>query len=498
MQIKKVLELAQENGEALTFDDVTLQTNYSEVLPKDVSLETKFSKNVGLKIPIVSAAMDTVTERELAIELATLGGLGIIHKNLTIERQAEEIARVKHHLSGLIEKPITVHREERIFSVLQKRHEKGYGFHSFPVVNIQNKLEGIVTENDFDFCSNNALLIEDIMTSNIVTADKGTKLEEAYEIMQKHKKKILPLVDSNGEIFAMYSFKDVKRIVTGASEQYNLDKNGRLRVGAAVGIGEDTRARVKGLLEENVDVIVIDTAHADTLSVMKTLDDIKNNYDVDVVVGNITNPESAERLIDHGADGIKIGQGPGGICTTRVIAGVGIPQVSAVYECAKVAQDYGVPVCADGGIRSSGDIVKAIAAGAYSVMLGGMLAGTKEAPGELILRDGRQWKTYRGMGSLGAMKDHEGSRERYLQEGRGKLIPEGVEAIVPYKGELAEVIFQYVGGLRSGMGYVGAETIHQLRGKADFKRVTPSGKIESHPHDIQITKDAPNYHGENK
>ena len=493
MSIKKVLSLAQESGVALTFDDVTLMTKYSKVLPKDVNLETKFSKNVSLKIPIVSAAMDTVTEKDMAIELAILGGLGIIHKNMTIQEQVNQVSRVKHHLSGFIEKPICVYSDEKISNLLERKSQKGYNFHSFPVVNKDYKLEGIVTKTDFDFCNDDSLLIKEIMTPNILTAKEGTEINQAYEIMSKNKKKVLPLVDNNNKIIGMYVFSDVKRIISGGSKNYNLDKNKRLKVGAAVGIGKDTQKRVDELAREGVDVVVVDSAHADTVSVIKTIKDLKKFYHVDVVAGNITNPDSAKRLIDSGVDGIKVGQGPGGICTTRVIAGVGIPQISAIYECASVAKNYNIPICADGGLRCSGDVVKAIAAGANSVMMGGMLAGTKEAPGDLILFEGRQWKTYRGMGSLGAMKDHEGSRERYLQESKGKLIPEGVEARVPYKGELSEVIFQYTGGLRSGMGYVGAKTIEELKEKGDFKKITLAGKFESHPHDIQITKDAPNY-----
>jgi len=493
MLTNKVLELAGKKGEVLTFDDVTLTTQYSEVLPKDVSLETMFSKNVGLKIPIVSAAMDTVTEHQVAIELATLGGIGIIHKNLSIKQQAEEVARVKHHLSGLIEKPIIVYENELIVDVLQRKQERKYSFNSFPVLTRESELIGIVTKTDFDFCNDNSLLIRDIMTSNPLTADSKISINDAYKTMQKNKKKILPLVNTNGKVTGMYTFKDVNRIMTGVSENHNLDKNNRLRVGAAIGIENETNKRVERLLEENVDVLVIDTAHADTKSVLKTLKNLKDkNYEVDIVVGNISNPDSVKRLINAGADGIKVGQGPGGICTTRVIAGIGIPQISAVYECVKVAEQYNVPVCADGGIRSSGDIVKIIAAGAHSVMLGGMLAGTKQAPGELVLLDGRQWKIYRGMGSLGAMQDHKASRQRYLQGGN-KLVPEGIEGRVPYVGELSDVMTQYTGGLRNGMGYIGAKTIDQLRRKGNFRRVTSAGRTESHPHDVIITKEAPNY-----
>ena len=494
MKIKNLLDRAKTQNESLTFDDVTLQTRYSKILPKDVSLESKFSKNIRLKIPLVSAAMDTVTEREMAIEMAILGGLGIIHKNLSIKQQAEEVAKVKHHLSGLIEKPISFYENESISTVLQKKHEKSYTFHSFPVINKNNRLTGIVTRTDFEFCNDASILIKNIMTCNPLTASPIISINEAHVIMQKNKKKFLPLVNRKREIIGMYTFKDVNRIITGASEDYNLDKKGRLLVGAAIGIGKETNPRVEALLEKNVDILVIDTAHADTKLVIETLKDLKNkNYGIDIVVGNISNPDSVKRLIEAGADGIKVGQGPGSICTTRVITGVGIPQISAIYECVEVADNYSIPICADGGLRYSGDIVKAISAGAHSIMIGSMLAGTKQAPGNLILSHGRQWKSYRGMGSLEAMKEHKSSRDRYLQEGTDKLIPEGIEGLVPYKGDLSEIISQYVGGLRSGMGYIGAESILELRDKGDFKKVSIAGFKESHPHNVQINKDAPNY-----
>lgn len=483
-------------GLALTFDDVRLKTGHSTVMPDKVLLNTKFSRNVPLKIPIVSADMDTVTEHELAIELAKLGGIGVIHKNLTPEQQAYEVARVKYYLNGLIEKPICVYDDETINSILQKIKEKRYPFNSFPVLNRNDVLVGILTRTDFDFCDNQLLTARDIMTKNVITARQGTLLDEAYNIMKREKKKILPLVNSGGRVVGLYTFKDLKAIKSGISSNYNIDEKGQLRVGAAIGVGSEALERVTKLVAENVDVVVISTAHADTESVIETLKEIKRRYrNLDVVVGNISEPESARRLAEAGADGLKIGQGPGSICTTRIIAGIGCPQISAVYKCSKIGDEYGIPVCADGGLRYSGDVTIAIGVGASSVMMGNMLAGTKEAPGDLIFRKGRQWKRYRGMGSISAMEAHKGSRERYLQAdtGKGGLISEGVEGLVPYKGELKDVIFQYIGGLRRGMGYVGAGTIDKLRKKANFIRISHAGHTESHPHDIDITSEPPNY-----
>ncbi|MCH7568234.1 MAG: IMP dehydrogenase [Nanoarchaeota archaeon] len=483
---------------AMTFDDVRLKTSYSEIMPDHVSTETKFSKNVPLKIPIVSAAMDTVTEHELAIELAKLGGIGIIHRNLNPEEQAFQVARVKNHLNGLIENPICVNEEESINDILEKRNRKGYGFHTFPVLDKEGKLIGILTENDFDLCDNFSLPAKEVMTAQLITSPLGTTLEEAYNIMTKTKKKVLPLVNNDEKISGMYVFSDVKRIKSESSQKYNIDARGQLRVGAAIGTGEDTLNRVKKLVKENIDVVVIDTAHGDSKPVIETLKMIKEKYpSLDVVTGNVSEPDSVRRLIEAGSDGVKIGQGPGSICTTRVIAGVGCPQVTAIYNCSLVADEYGIPICADGGLRFSGDITIAIGAGAHCIMLGSMLAGIEESPGEIVFWEGRQWKNYRGMGSIGAMQEHKGSRERYGQKDAGKeeLIPEGVEGLVPYKGKLKDVIFQYVGGLKNGMGYVGASTINELREKADFMRLSVPGQAESHPHHVKITKESPNYSG---
>jgi IMP dehydrogenase len=494
MRKKSALERAREEGFALTYDDVRLRSGFSEMMPHEVNVCGRFSRNVDLKIPIVSAAMDTVTEHAMAIELAKLGGLGIVHKNLSSEKQAKEVAKVKLHLNGFIEKPVCVSEDDDVKSILARMGEKGFDFQSFPVLNDKKELVGLLAGNDFEFCDDEKLLAREVMTTGVLTAKKGVTLEDAYAIMKEKKKKILPLVDDSNRVLGMYVFSDLKRIVTGSNESYNVDKNGRLRVGAAIGVGDSAVERAEKLVQKGVDVLVIDTAHGDSRAVYDTLRRLKDKFfDVDVVVGNVSNSDSVGRLVEAGADGIKVGQGPGSICTTRIVAGIGRPQLSAVYECAKVALEKGVPVCADGGLKNSGDITIALAAGASCVMMGGMLAGTEESPGKTIFLDGRPWKIYRGMGSLGAMQGHVGSRERYNQIDENKLVPEGVEGKIAYKGELANIIFQYVGGLRSGMGYVGAKNLLELREKGDFDRISSSGLGESHPHDVSILKDAPNY-----
>jgi IMP dehydrogenase len=480
-------------GVALTFDDVRLRSGYSETMPDDVKLESKFSKNVSLKIPIVSAAMDTVTEHKMAIAMAMLGGLGIIHKNMSPEEQANEVVRVKYYLNGLIDKPICVRQDQTIAEIIEDREKKEYPFETFPVLDNNGKIVGILSRTDFDFCEDKSLPAKEVMTKKIITAPQKTSLREAYKIMVETKKKVLPLVDKDGKITGLYVFKDVQRIMAKNPDGYNLDKDGQLVVGAAIGVNDDERLDL--LIKKKVDVVVIDTAHADTKIIIETLKKIKKKYKVDVVVGNISEPESAERLAEAGADGIKIGQGPGSICTTRIIAGIGSPQVSAVYKCSQIANKYNIPICADGGLKYSGDIPIAMGAGASSVMMGGMLSGTKESPGDIVFREGRQWKIYRGMGSISAMEANKGSRERYGQVATGKkeLIAEGIEGLKPYKGELAEVIFQYTGGLKRGMGYIGAKNIQELQTKANFIRISEAGKNESHPHDVIITKEPPNY-----
>lgn len=486
-------------GLALTYDDVRLKTGYAETMPHDISVESKFTRNVGLKVPIVSAAMDTVTEHELATELARLGGLGIIHRNLTHEAQAQEVMRVKKHLNAVIEDPYCVDANETIEGILRRKEEEGLSFHSFPVLDENKKLVGLLTHNDFDFCDRPTMTAREAMTQQVITAPPSTSLEEAYSILKKEKKKVLPLVDSDGFVTGLYVFSDVQRVHSGRDSKCNLDERGQLRVGAAIGTGPDSLERAAHLIRANVDVLVIDTAHGDSKPVMDMIRELKkSNPEVDLMAGNISEPESAKRLIEAGADGIKLGQGPGSICSTRIIAGIGSPQVSAIYKCSAVANSFQIPVCADGGIRYSGDLTIAIGAGAHSVMLGSLFAGTKEAPGRRIFLNGRQWKYYRGMGSLSAMMESRSSRERYRQESdeAEKLIPEGVEGMVPYKGRLRDVMYQYEGGLRSGMGYVGAANIEELREKANFHRISQAGKAESHPHNIHITKEAPNYPGQ--
>lgn len=481
-----------DQGIALTYDDVRLTTGYSAILPDNIDVESRFSKNVGLKIPIVSAAMDTVTEAEMAISIAKLGGIGVIHKNFSAQEQADQVAKVKYHLNGLIEKPICFDENTSIGEILAYKKEKEFNFHSFLIIDARHRLVGILTKNDFDFCEDYALKAKQIMTKKVITGNPGVGLREAYRIMKESRKKVLPLIDKDGKIAGLYTFSDVKRVLLGDSKTFNVDKDGRLRVAAAVGVYDDAFERVEKLVSEKVDLVIVDTAHGDSKGVIETLKLLKKRYDIDVMAGNISEPESAQRLCRAGADGLKVGQGPGSICTTRIIAGIGKPQVSAIYECAKVAAKFGVPVCADGGLKFSGDIPIAIGAGAHSVMMGNMLAGTKESPGEFRFHQGVQYKVYRGMGSLGAMESNKGSRERYNQ-GKNDLVPEGMEGMVPYKGPLKEVVYQYLGGLRRGMGYVGAENIEELRTIAQFVRITEAGKAESHPHDIVITREAPNY-----
>ncbi len=498
--IKEALEIAARARIALTYEDVQLMTAYSEVLPNQVNIESRFSRHVPLRIPIVSAAMDTVTEYKLAIELAKLGGIGVIHKNLTPDEQARQVGKVKHHLNAFIEKPICYFEDETIEEVLKRKERKGYGFSSFPIMNREGRLVGIVTETDFEFYDDPAKPVSSIMTPNPISSCVGTTIELAYELMKKNKKKALPIVDETGRIAGMYVFSDIKRIKGKIIEPYNpnLDKKGQLIVAAAIGVYGDAFARLEKLVEENVDVVVIDSAHGCSRGVIETLREIKSHYpNTDVVVGNISIGKQAKMLLDAGADGIKAGQGPGGICTTRLVAGIGRPQVTAIYDSAKAIYGTDVPICADGGLKYSGDIPKAIAAGASSVMMGGMLAGTDEAPGELIFVEGRQWKIYRGMGSIGAMQVGRSARQRYGQEDAtcDKLVPEGVEGIVPYKGPLAKVVHQYIGGLRAGMGYTGSKTIEELRNNGDFDRIESGGKVESHPHGVTITREAPNYPG---
>ena len=477
--------------DGLTFDDVLLVPAYSEVLPREVNLRTKFSRNITLNVPVVSAAMDTVTEWRMAIAIAREGGLGVIHKNMSIAEQARQVHAVKRAENGMIYDPVTILRGSTVADALNMMSE--YHIGGIPVVDTDGKLVGIVTNRDLRFERNTARLIDEVMTSeNLVTTSSSTNLEEAADILQSHKIEKLPVVDADGKLIGLVTYKDI----TKAKDKPNAckDSRGRLRVAAGVGVTGDSMDRVDALVAAGVDAIVIDTAHGHSRGVVGVLEAVKAKYpEIDVVVGNIATGEAARYLVDHGADGVKVGIGPGSICTTRIIAGVGVPQLSAVYDVARALEGTGVPVIADGGIRYSGDIVKALAAGGDAVMLGGMLAGVEESPGDTIIFNGRKYKTYRGMGSLEAME--KGSKDRYFQANETdvkKLVPEGIAARVPFKGSLYEVVYQMLGGLRAGMGYCGAPDIMALH-KAQFTRITNAGVAESHPHDVTITAEAPNY-----
>lgn len=477
--------------DGLTFDDVLLIPAYSEVLPREVNLSTRFSRNITLNVPLVSAAMDTVTESALAIAIAREGGIGVIHKNMPIAEQARQVHAVKRAENGMIYDPVTILTGSTVADALAMMKE--YHIGGIPVVDSDRKLVGIVTNRDLRFEQNLNRPIDEVMTcKDLVTTNQSTNLEEAARILQQHKIEKLPVVDSEGRLVGLVTYKDI----TKAKDKPNACKDhlGRLRVAAGVGVTNDSMERVDALVEAGVDAIVIDTAHGHSRGVIGVLKAIKEKYPhIDVVVGNIATGEAAKFLVDNGADGVKVGIGPGSICTTRIIAGVGVPQLSAVYDVAKALKGTGVPLIADGGIRYSGDIVKALAAGAYSVMLGGMLAGVEESPGDTIIYNGRKYKSYRGMGSLEAME--KGSKDRYFQAGETdakKLVPEGIAARVPYKGNLYEVVYQMLGGLRSGMGYCGAPDIEALH-DAKFTRITNAGVAESHPHDVAITSEAPNY-----
>ena len=477
--------------EGLTFDDLLLVPAYSEVLPKSVNLKTKFSRNIALNVPLVSAAMDTVTEASLAIAIAREGGIGVIHKNMSIEEQARQVHAVKRAENGMIYDPVTIKVGSTVNDALNMMRE--YHIGGIPVVDGDNNLVGIVTNRDLRFERNLSRRIDEVMTKeNLITTTQSTNLEEAAEILQRHKIEKLPVVDKNGKLIGLVTYKDI----TKAKDKPNAckDSYGRLRVAAGIGVTRDSLQRAAALVEAGVDAIVIDTAHGHSKGVVTVLEQVKAQFPgIDVVVGNIATGEAARFLVEHGADAVKVGIGPGSICTTRIIAGVGVPQVSAVYDVAKALEGTGVPLIADGGIRYSGDIVKALAAGAYSVMLGGMFAGVEESPGETIIFNGRKYKTYRGMGSLEAME--KGSKDRYFQAEQTdskKLVPEGIAARVPYKGTLYEVAYQMLGGLRAGMGYCGAADIEALH-HAKFTRITNAGVAESHPHDVAITSEAPNY-----
>ncbi|OCL25795.1 IMP dehydrogenase [Orenia metallireducens] len=475
--------------EGLTFDDVLLIPAHSKVLPKEVDTSINLTKNIKLNIPILSAAMDTVTEANMAIAMARQGGLGIIHKNMSVEAQAEEVDKVKRSENGVIVNPFYLSPDNKVYEaeeLMSKYHISGV-----PIVDNEKKLVGILTNRDLLFEEDYNQEIGNVMTSeHLVTAPVGTDLEAAKGILQKHKIEKLPLVDENNILKGLITIKDIEK----AEEYPNAakDKQGRLLCGAAVGIGEGTKERIAALVEAEVDVVIIDTAHGHSQKVIDMVKEVKDRYpELNIVAGNVATAEATKALIEAGADAVKVGIGPGSICTTRVVAGVGVPQITAVYDCAKEAKKYGVPVIADGGIKYSGDVVKALVAGASVVMLGSVLAGTEEAPGEKIIYKGRSYKAYRGMGSIGAMKM--GSKDRYFQEDDKKLVPEGIEGRTPYKGDLADTIYQMVGGLRAGMGYCGAATIKDLIQNGKFIKITAAGLRESHPHDVTITKEAPNY-----
>jgi IMP dehydrogenase len=481
-------------GEALTYDDVLLVPARSSVLPRDVDVRSRLTNRITLNVPLMSAAMDTVTESAMAIAMAREGGIGVLHKNMTIPQQVEEVDRVKRSESGMILDPVTVRADRRVRDVLALMNK--YRISGIPVVDEQRKLIGIITNRDLRFEPDEDQHVSDIMTKeNLVTAPLGTTLEQAQRILQKHKIEKLPVVDRHGILNGLITFKDILKKIKHPNAC--KDEHGRLRVGAAVGVTADTMERVTALLKAGVDFVVVDTAHGHSRGVIEMVKTIRSRFPrIDLIAGNVGTAEATRDLIRAGVDAVKVGIGPGSICTTRVVAGVGVPQVTAIFECAKAAARTKTPVIADGGIKQTGDIAKAIAAGADAVMIGGLFAGVDESPGEMVLYEGRSYKYYRGMGSLEAMK--QGSRDRYFQDAEddiAKLVPEGIEGRVPHKGPLGDTMYQMVGGLRAAMGYCGAKNIAELKSHGRFVKMTDAGLRESHPHDIAITKEAPNYHG---
>ena len=477
-------------GEGLTFDDVLIVPQYSEILPHLVQTKSRFSKNIELNVPLVSAAMDTVTESDMAIAIAQEGGIGVLHKNMSIESQSLEVRKVKRSESGMILDPITLEMSAKVGDALHMMKENKIG--GIPVVDSDKKLVGIVTNRDLRFEKDLNLSVQQIMTSENIVTTELTDLENAEKILQEKKIEKLPVVNSNNELIGLITFKDIikNRMRPNACK----DKFGRLRVAAAVGVTSDVMDRIKALSNSSVDAVIIDTAHGHSKGVVEILKEVKSKYkDIDVIVGNIATAEAAKMLIDAGADAVKVGIGPGSICTTRIVAGIGVPQLTAILDVSSVCSKNNIPLIADGGIRYSGDVVKALVAGASSVMLGSVLAGVEEAPGETIIYEGRKFKTYRGMGSIEAMQ--KGSKDRYFQSAESdvkKLVPEGIVGRVPYKGTLSEVVHQIIGGLKSGMGYCGAESIYKLL-SARFVKITSSGMVESHPHNVTITRESPNY-----
>ncbi len=479
----------EDLSEGLAFDDVLLKPGYSETLPKDVDVRTRFTRTIRLNIPLASAAMDTVTEARLAIALAQLGGIGVIHKNMPVERQAAEVRKVKRFESAVIAEPITV-RPDAPLQVAQALVEE-HGFSSFPVVD-GGLLVGILTGRDMRASRDDNTLIRDLMTPDPVTVLEGTSSDDARGVMHRHRKETLPIVNGQGQLVGLITLKDIEK---RARRPYaNTDELGRLLVAAAIGVGPDREARAEALAKAQVDALVVDTAHGHSKGVIESVKRLKERFpDLQIVAGNVATAEGTEALVEAGADAVKVGIGPGSICTTRIVAGVGVPQISAIADCRTAAESHGVPLIGDGGIKYSGDVVKAIAAGANCVMVGSLLAGVTESPGEVVLFEGRAFKAYRGMGSLGAMQ--QGSADRYAQAGVAspKLVPEGIEGRVPFKGPLEETVWQLVGGLRAGMGYVGAARIDELQKKAQFVRISSAGLKESHVHDVVVTKESPNY-----
>ncbi len=474
---------------ALTFEDVLLVPQYSEVLPRDVSLETKLTRNISLNIPMVSAAMDTVTEYRAAIAMARLGGIGIVHKNMDIKSQVKQITKVKKSESGIIIDPIYVYPDATLAEAEDLMQE--YKISGVPVVDLHNKLLGILTNRDMRFEKDLTKRADEVMTKMpLITADKSISLDEAADIMHQHKIEKLPIIDEDKELQGLITIKDIRKRIEYPSA--NKDEFGRLRVGAAIGVGQMDRAQA--LVDAGVDVLVLDSAHGHSKGILDTVKSIKKKMKVEVIAGNVATSEAVEALVKAGADAVKVGIGPGSICTTRIVAGVGVPQISAIDECSEAGRRLGVPIVADGGIKYSGDIAKALAVGASCVMAGSLLAGTEEAPGDLISYQGRQYKSYRGMGSIGAMT--KGSTDRYFQEGTAtdKLVPEGIEGRVPFRGSIAGIVHQMMGGLRSSMGYCGSESIEMFWEKAEFVEITSAGLKESHVHDVIITEEAPNYH----
>lgn len=475
--------------EGLTFDDVLLVPRKSEVLPREVSVSTRLSASIKLNIPLISAGMDTVTEAAMAIAIAREGGIGIIHKNMSIAQQAEEVDRVKRSESGVITNPFSLTANHHVYDAEELMGK--YRISGVPIVDEHKKLVGILTNRDLRFVHDYSIKISDVMTrDNLVTAPVGTTLQEAEGILQRHKIEKLPLVDEENTLKGLITIKDIEKAIQFPNAA--KDSHGRLLCGAAVGISKDTADRAAALVQAGIDVLVVDSAHGHHINILDAVRSLRASYpDLTIIAGNVATGDATRDLIEAGASVIKVGIGPGSICTTRVIAGIGVPQITAIYDCATVAREYNVPIIADGGIKYSGDITKAIAAGASAIMIGSLFAGTAESPGETEIFQGRSFKVYRGMGSLGAMK--EGSKDRYFQENENKLVPEGIEGRVPYKGPLADAAHQLLGGLRSGMGYCGANNLEELRNDTQFVRITGAGLRESHPHDVQITKEAPNY-----